>query len=651
MQLPRELVSMWTVSLKRTYVKMPGRRGFWSAAGGCAGRCGTCPNRPNARPSQGPNFMKLNQMRWTLIGVVAAAAFWGMGGCSQKSPFDDDGFALDQQVRRETRAQIMSLKQGPLIEVARGESRLYQELDEEQIAHLDSISGPGVYRTRELDAGVGLDGQAPQLVRLSLQRAIEMAMQQNIDLKLARLVPAVSEANVVAAEALFDATFFTNASFSIQDRPRQTSRLGGTTIGTSLADQDDSSVEIGIRKLLDSGGQLTISTGWDYVNNRARGINLVPDPAFTNRVTLALSQPLLRNFGAQVNRAQIMISRNALRRDALLMHGQANAIIGQVEASYWQLVFAISQLAIQQHLLEQTLETQRIVQGREGHDVTQLQLAQAESFVTLREGDVLQAERNVYEASDRLKLLVNSPHLPLGDEMVIVPTDQPIEMPVNYNLLDAITTALRHRPEVREALVNIDDASIRQQVADNQRLPLLTVNAQLEYYGLDTNIGGAYGELDDGNFLEYLASIQFEQPIGSRLAEADYRRSRLERQAVVLDYRNVVRNSILDVKSALRNLQTSWKLIATFRDARRAAAENLRALQARKDSGIELTPEFLLSEELDTQQRVAQSELQELQALVDYNIALIQLHQATGTLLEHNNVELIWPAGMFSAGD
>lgn len=587
---------------------------------------------------------------WAMFAVLAAGMAASIGGCAPSSPFEDNAFALDRQVIRETRSQFQGLEASPQIEVVRSESQLYEELGEKRIAHLDTISGPGVYKTRALDAGAGLDGEEPGTVRLSLQRTTQLALQNNLDLRVAQLVPAISESDVIAAEAVFDATFFTNASFSILDRPQQATVLGGgVPVGLSRTEQDNSSFETGIRKLLDTGGQLTISTSWDYINNRTTGVTLSPDPAFTNRVTLALSQPLLRNAGTRVNRAQIMLSRNALRRDALLLHSQSSAVVGQVEAAYWQLVFSIHDLAIQQELLDNTRDTRRVVKGREGHDVTGLQLAQADSFVTRRKGDVTQAQRAVFEASDELKRLINSPDLPLSDETIIVPTDSPIEMPVNYNLLDSITTALRHRPDVRSAVVNIDDATIRQYVADNQRLPLLTLNAQLEYFGLDTTIDSAYSELGQGDFLEYLVGLQFEQPIGNRAAEAAFARERLTRHAVVMDYRNTVLTTIQDVKSALRNLRTSWTLIATFRDARRATAENLRALLARKESGIELTPEFLLSEELDTQARLAFDETRELRALVDYNLALIQLFQATGTLLEHNNVELIWPDAMFTS--
>jgi outer membrane protein TolC len=210
-----------------------------------------------------------------------------------------------------------------------------------------------------------------------------------------------------------------------------------------------------------------------------------------------------------------------------------------------------------------------------------------------------------------------------------------------------VTTALRHRPELRQALLEIDDASIRQRVADNQRLPDLTLNAQMQYRGLDGKLDEAYDELSEADFIDYLVGAQFEQPIGNRAAEAQFRQARLARQQAVLGYKRAVQEVVLEVKTALRDVETSFELIAVTRAARRAAAENLRALLEREEKGEALTPEFLLDLKLNTQQRLADAEIRELQAIVDYNISISRLYQATGTLLERNQIEFAWPQDMF----
>jgi outer membrane protein len=80
-------------------------------------------------------------------------------------------------------------------------------------------------------------------------------------------------------------------------------------------------------------------------------------------------------------------------------------------------------------------------------------------------------------------------------------------------------------------------------------------------------------------------------------------------------------------------------LIGATRAARRAAADNLRNLEVKERSGQALTPEFI-DQKLRSQDRVADAEMQEIQALTQYNASIAKLYQTMGTLLEHNKIEL-----------
>ena len=76
----------------------------------------------------------------------------------------------------------------------------------------------------------------------------------------------------------------------------------------------------------------------------------------------------------------------------------------------------------------------------------------------------------------------------------------------------------------------------------------------------------------------------------------------------------------------MTGIGSSYNLIGINRDARRWSAESLRQIEVRKDAGENLNPDFLLQNELDTQQRLANAELAELQAVINYNIALVNFH-------------------------
>jgi len=115
------------------------------------------------------------------------------------------------------------------------------------------------------------------------------------------------------------------------------------------------------------------------------------------------------------------------------------------------------------------------------------------------------------------------------------------------------------------------------------------------------------------------------------------RQRRLERQSSVLAYQRQAQDIVREIKNALREVHTSYELIGSTRAARRAAADHLRAIEAQQDAGMALTPEFL-DLKLRAQSRVADAEIQELDALTGYNNAVTALHRAMGTLLERNGI-------------
>lgn len=582
---------------------------------------------------------------WLLTG--AGLSIVTLAGCAD--PLSRDSTEdLRRSIIEANRREVAAAGDTPDIEVRQPESDSHLEGKPERIEQLDEMSGPEALEDVPIDVGTGLAGDPSQTVAMSLEHAVRIAVRNNLDLQLAYLRPAISETQIVAAEANFDATFFSEVSFQNVDRPQPGTIFGNQPIGSDITKRRLVNLVTGVRQPLETGGQVGISTGFDYTNNNTPGFQQVPDPALQSNLRINIDQPLLRNFGAPVNRAAIMVRRNAHRRDVLEFYSQMLETIFQVERTYWNLFFARRRLAIQQRLLERTIDTRDTLLERARYDVNPVQMAQAQSFVEQRRSEVIRARQELRDINDQLKRLLNSDRFPVAGETLIVPSDDPIEARARYNLLDAVTTALRERPEVRQALLDIDDASIRMAVADNQRLPLLNLNAQIQYSGLDGDLGQSYQELGEAGFIDYIVGGQFELPIGNRRAEAEFRRSRIERRLSVTQYQRVVQQVTLGVKQALRELRTSWELIGANREARRAAAEFLRALIERERTGEALTPEFLLDLKLNAQQRLAEAELREVQSIINYSVAVAALWRNTGTLLERNQIEMTWPEGMFA---
>ncbi|BAM04001.1 TolC family protein [Phycisphaera mikurensis] len=574
--------------------------------------------------------------------ALASAALWG---CSSPMEREEED-ALRESLLLSHRQLLGEVASGGIVRVTREPSSVEAELDAERTAELDRMSGLAAYENdadARVSAGIDLLGRIDEpVVQLPLERAIALAVERNLDLAAARLSPSITAAQLQQAEAAFDAEIFADVDFTKLDTPGPVTSdivpgLSGDRRSETLL------LGAGLRKrLAATNGTLGLESRLARIDDdpSLQGVS----PFYDADLLVTLQQPLLRNFGREVATSEIVLARNAERAATERLRGTLIDLVDEVETAYWELLFSRQRLLIQAKLLERTITERDRLKLRQEFDASPVDVTEANSFVELRRLDVINAREAWRNASDRLKRLINAPELGLGDETLIVPLDRPVDAPIAFSLLDAVTTSLRHRPELQVALLSIADAGVRLTVADNQLLPQLDLSAQVGLGGVGVEDGqDAYDDLSEGDFVDYLVSLDFSYPLGNRLAEGLVSQRQLERQQSTLDYRRLAQDAVLEVKTALRAVASEYQRIGASRAARRAAANNLRAIRAQEDAGNALTPVFV-DQKLRAQERLATAETQEAQSRSQYMVAISELYRSTGTLLDRNGIAFREPA-------
>lgn len=573
-----------------------------------------------------------------LAGLIAAA------GCAP-SPLSTDSEAdLRRSVIHAIRRQLGDAQGSPSARTTEREFRIEDlQISPELMPQIETLAGPGAYNRSEFDMGTDLLGQEQRTVGVALDRAIRAAASHNLEVQFQRLGPAIAEAQVIVAEAAFDWALFGQTTWANSDEPR----VNLSQFGSDPADQRQSvQFQTGLRRNTVTGGQFTIQNELDHVAIEPPlgqgNIPNEPDPENSVTVTLRYDQPLLRGFGSDVALAQTRLNINAERDQVALLKSRLITTVTETEIAYWRVVQSHWDLLILQHLLERGIDTRDKVSGRRILDATEAQIAQANAQVEQRRAFVINAQHTLRRASDELKRQMNDPDLPVGDEVLITPIDDALDAPFSFSVLDSYLTAVAHRPEIQQAVLAIDDASIRQVVADNGRLPQLDLRLQTALAGLDDNFGGSYQEVANGQFVSYIAALVFEYPLGNREAEATMRRARLERLQTLIAYTNTVDEVIDNVKASLRDLSRFYRLIAQRRVQRVAAAWSLRSFEIEMELRLGYTVQNL-EIWFNRQTEVAQAERDEIEALVEYNIALARLYAAMGTTTERNKIAFTVP--------
>ncbi|MBL8747437.1 MAG: TolC family protein [Phycisphaerae bacterium] len=581
-------------------------------------------------------------------GALGAGLALAVGaGCS--SPLDvDSAQTLRQSVVESAKRELRDAERRPSPATV---TRTPMELSfpPERTQELEAMAGPKAYSGEPLSMGPGLLGESSPIFQIDLQQSVLRAARQSLDVQRSRFDPAIREAQTVAARSAFDWTFFGEVDWNATDAPQVQPFVGVTPVGVGVRQNQSVGYETGIRKRLTSGGAFSISQGQTYTDDSTPGTSVAPDPSERVFLDIAVTQPLLRGAGSDTALAEVRLAENTERRAVQVYKSRLINTVTATEQSYWNLVQSYRELQIRRRLLARGIETRDVLSSRLSFDVKPAEYSDAVATVERRRADVIRAENDLRQRSDALKVLINDDELTVGNETQLIPTDEAPELAIQFSLLDSVTQALQHRPEVQQAILTIDDTSIRQVVADNARLPLLDMSFRSRFQGLDRETGEAYEQITDGRFVDFLVSAMFEQPIGNRGPEAEYRARQLERMQATVEYRRVVQQVVLEVKTALRNVTTNYQLIEQTRASRLAATENLRTLLVQEKTIQSLTPDFL-DLKFRRQESLAQAESAEQAALTDYNNSLAELYAATGTALERNRINFVVPDAGGNAG-
>jgi hypothetical protein len=149
----------------------------------------------------------------------------------------------------------------------------------------------------------------------------------------------------------------------------------------------------------------------------------------------------------------------------------------------------------------------------------------------------------------------------------------------------------------------------------------------------------AHSQLGDLSYNSYGVGLTMEIPLGNRARKAELRSRKLERLKAITVVQNVADQVAVQTKERLRRIQSSFAQIAIQDDTTQAATGQLLSLEDSEKIRERLTPEYL-QVKLQAQESLATARRARMGAVVDYNVALAELAQTTGRVLQVHQVEL-----------
>jgi outer membrane protein len=478
----------------------------------------------------------------------------------------------------------------------------------------------------------------PAKLELSLEQSRALALANNLELQADLISPAIAGAQLSAEEAKFEAAFFAATNFAKSEVPFGTITPIGDTgvfVPTIAASRTERLMtDLGVQMPLRTGGTLTfdLSDAWtkDLEADPNRGGSV-----YNDTFTASISQPLLRNAGQWMSTYSIRLA--AYNRDITDTRTRLEVItvLAAVDRVYWRLYAARRELELreQQYKLAgvQLERARRLVAAQQR---AQVEIVRAEAGVAEQLQAIIIAENAVRDRQRELKRVIQKAGLNVQSPTVVVLTTQPD--PVRYALdrPRLVEQAIANRMELLELqLVLLQDAAnIR--FARNQTLPLVTLNYTYGINGTGPTRDDSLELLFDSDFTDHRVGLQAAIPLGneaakSRLREAIYqRRQRLITRASRED---VIR---LEVLNSIDNVEANWQRILAARQSSILNGRLYEAEQRQFEQGLRTSTDVL-----DAQLRFANSQSTEIFALADYQISLVDVAYATGTVLGAAHVQ------------
>jgi len=487
---------------------------------------------------------------------------------------------------------------------------------------------------------------------LSLNDAIRKTLENNNDIEVARDDVRFAETQLRSLNGVYDPVFSITPTYDKRINP-VTSIFAGGIRGTVSTTTWSWSPQI-TKQFGTGGGNYTVSFSNSKIITSATNSTL--NPFYSSNLALQFTQPLLRNRSIDTYRRSIRIQKKAIEQSDSDFRQRTIQIISQVQAAYWNLVFALRNQQNQLDSLELSRQNMRNIEAQISAGAkAPLDRAQVQTDIATRESNLFIATQSVSQAENSLKQLML--HDPLAPEWTaqLTPTDTPAFDLAPVNLAASLEDAHKNRTELRRLNLQKDINGIDLQYYRNQITPQVDLVGTLASTGLagtpvfcdptppnvcplvPTNLVGGYGQ--DLNNLSRVKTrnitvgVTISLPLRNQTAKANLAGALIQRDQLAASYRSQDQAIEMDVRNAAQSVDTTQKRVVASRQARESAEQQLAGEQKLYEVGRSTT--FLL---LQRQSELTNARTSELAAQTDYNKALADLQRATASTLRVNNV-------------
>jgi outer membrane protein len=564
-------------------------------------------------------------------------------------------------MKRNRTEWILTYAAGMLAVFAASESRMAaQQASEERIHELVRLVADRPTSHVQTGTLMPAPAQTPSttrpVVRLTLEEAVTLALERNLDITVQRLNPQAADFSMAALRSAYLPVVGSTLGSQTAVTPA-TSTVSGAPVGTGIS-AGQTTFSGGLAQNVPWGGG-ALSATLNNTRSTTTSATALFNPVYNPSWTFQLVQPLIRGLAIDSNRQQIVVTK--LNRDIseLQLQSTITNTLSSVREAYWNAVYTAQAVEVAQQSVD--IAEQLVQDNRARVEIgimAAIDVLTARSQAAQQRQALVQAEANRRTSELALKrLLVRGTQDPLWGAS-IDPTDRPDFRPEAIDVEAAIRKALSARTDLNVARKSVEANAVTLKYLRNQALPQADLVARYglaglggtQYIATGSGINRVVSGVIPGGFSDALStllgrdyptwsvSLNLSYPLGTNIVAAQLARARVQAAQVDAQTHQIELQIATDVTNAATNIQSAVEAVQAALAAQDLAQETYEAEQAKFDVGISTNYNVIL-----TQRDLNTARNSYLLAVLNYRNALVELDRLQQTTLQSVNVTLLSP--------
>jgi len=551
-----------------------------------------------------------------------------------------------------------------------------------RIVALSLFLTTGVFASGVSNIGVEFFGPGTKAEMLSLEQAIELALQNNLDAKFESVGIEIEDARRRLAVGQFDPTFSASAiresirrpqnanNFTNVDALRQRDQvaainqnaiataqntnainaargnparvdvpqnIGGieTLVGIdgTIFDQQNDRFSSAVQGRMPWGMRYGFQVSANRLRNTFTGDVRTVFPEYATSATVTLIQPLLKNFGSDVNLADVRIGRLNRQVQVCAWKLRVSTIVQTVISTYYDMLYAMRDVELREESIQAGLKL--LGQNKRRYELgfmSPLDVQQAEVQVSSDREALLISKGLFMERQFALKRLILK-ELQQDERRVYVPSTAPRLMAPRIDRAEFMQTALARRYDYQSVLLDAEVQDVRLRFARNQVWPQVDLIGTYGLNGLQGGYGDSFNEAFDGRAPEWTGGVQVQVPWGFVKERAQLNLVKGLKEQAIIKIKQTELGVGVDVDTVISRILTNQQRVDTARKTRELNQEAVRVASKRLEEG-----QLSSFELIEQGRKLVEAQSRELATIAEFNKSISQLWLVTGTILDRQGI-------------